>query len=135
MIFFLVLGWEDALQRDAERQNQKGLHIQMRLAATDGGDAGGLEGDQIAGRMIDFGQPPSQNTAGGWDDIGAGVCSGLHQMAMSGQLRNRQCVPLFAAAFTQGMSATHVDGCAPTQIGQPKVHSAIPTIGGAQKRE
>src|SRR2546423_7968417 len=54
MVISLSLAWEDALKGYAEREGQKGLHVQMRLASPNIRDGTGQQASQRGWWAVDL---------------------------------------------------------------------------------
>src|SRR5436305_3100819 len=104
--FSLSLGWEDALQGDAEVQGQERLHVQVRLTSADVRDHGRRHCHQATGGPEDFEAPPGCNRKGvAWNNGGGIDRRGIGDVDVCRQFRYRQGVRLLAAALTESVAA------------------------------
>src|ERR1700743_2496603 len=127
---------EDALQGDAAAQRQEGLHVEMRLAAADGGQLPGKEGCQVALHgVVQLGRRRAQQVVGARiDQIGIGR-RGLGRVDVGGDLGDGQRVRLLAAPLSKGVARPNVNRRPAAQVRQTEVRPAVAAVGGAQQRE
>src|SRR6267143_5502074 len=115
MILSLVPRGEDALQRDAEVERQKRLHVHLRLAAADISYRSGIYRIHVRHLGgVDLRDGPRQEIAGGKDGSAVVAC-GLKNMDMRRQLGDRKRVRLLAALFAEQM-LPKVNRCSAPEI-------------------
>ena len=128
---------EDALQGDAEAQRQERLHVEMRLAAADVGDASpAFMRDQVRAAAIERSADAARAAlpSPAFGVAGVGRCA-LRDVRVRRQLGDRQRVRLLAAALAERVAAADVDRRAAAQVGQREVDPAVAAEGRAEQRE
>src|SRR3954470_489419 len=103
----LSLRWENALERNAETECQKGLHIKMSLTAPGAENRSGIERDEATGRMVNR-RRISENI------IRRAVHRGIRILARKHvNVRRKFCngerMRLLAALFSARERRSHVD--------------------------
>src|SRR6266496_94630 len=100
-----VLAREDACQGNAEVDRQEGLHVQVRLAATDVRDRAGYERDEVRGRTVELvAAALRKDVARRRRAVGVGG-RGVQDVLMRRHLCDRQRVSLFACSLAKRVAA------------------------------
>jgi len=103
---FLLLIWrgENSLKRNAERQRQEGLHIKMRLTATNSADLARCHGLKIGWVTISIIDYTKERVGGRCVRI-RGIGGAVRHVGVSWDFCNTESVRLLTPLLTEGVSA------------------------------
>ena len=132
MTMLLGLAWKDALQRNAEVQNQVRLHVEMRLTSARVGDRLGIHRSNVAIGMIDIGSA-AQKLVG---RVRAASCCkrrDIHHVCVRRHFGTAERVRLLSADFAQRVSAAHMEGHSSLKIRQGESGLPVPAVSRSEQ--